>query len=64
MVHVGFIIYSISLYSIDSITSAFFYLFFYILLIFFLFSFILFLYEKDSKNTLFLIENISQLGIL
>jgi NADH:ubiquinone oxidoreductase subunit 2 (subunit N) len=64
MVHVGFIIYSISLLTTESISSAFFYLIFYILLILFLFSFIIFLYEKNNEETIFFIENISQIGII
>lgn len=64
MVHVGFIIYSLSIYNIDGIASSFFYLLFYISLVFFLFTFILLLYEKNINNSLFLIENISQLGLI
>jgi len=64
MVHTGFIIYSMSLYSLDGISSAFFYLLFYILLVYFLFGFILFLYEINEDKNTFLIENISQIGII
>jgi len=64
MVHIGFIIYAISLNSTDSITSSFFYLIFYIFLIFFLFTFMMLLYEKDYKGTIFFIEDISQIGII
>jgi len=64
MVHTGFIIYSMSLYSYDGISSAFFYLLFYILLVYFLFGFILFLYEINEDKNTFLMENISQIGII
>jgi NADH-quinone oxidoreductase subunit N len=64
MVHIGFIIYSLSIYNIDGVASSFFYLLFYITLIFFLFTFILLLHEKNINNSLFLIENISQLGLI
>jgi len=64
MVHVGFIIYSISLYSIESCTASFFYLFFYILLTFFIFTFMLLLYDSDNNNKLYFIDNISQLNII
>lgn len=62
MVHVGFIIYSMSLYSIDGLSAAFFYLFIYILLIYFVFSFFLYLFEINNNKDLFFIENISQLN--
>jgi len=63
MVHMGLIVYSISLFTIKSITAAFFYLASYIILMFFTFSFMFFLFEKNN-NELFFFDSISQFHFL
>ncbi len=60
MVHIGLIIFSISLYTPQSITAGIFYLFSYIILMLFTFSFMLFLFEKDSSNNLYYLDDISK----
>jgi len=64
MVHIGFIIYSMSLYTLDSLSAAFFYLIIYIILIYFFFSFFFFVFENINASEMFFIENISQLNLL
>jgi NADH-quinone oxidoreductase subunit N len=62
MVHLGLIVFSISIFTIQTITAALFYIFVYILLMFFTFSFMFFLYEKNN-NKLFYLDDISQFHI-
>jgi len=64
MVHIGFIIYSMSLYTLDSLSAAFFYLIIYIILIYFIFIFFFFVFENINASEMFFIENISQLNLL
>ncbi len=59
MVHIGLIIFSISIYNIHTITAGIFYLFTYILLMFFTFSFMFFLFEKNN-NKLYYLDELSQ----
>ena len=59
MVHIGFIIYSLSLFTLMSITASLFYLLTYILLMLFVFSFMFFLFEKNEKG-LFYIDDVSR----
>jgi NADH-quinone oxidoreductase subunit N len=63
MVHMGFILYSLSLYTAISITSSIFYLLIYILLMIFIFCFMFFLFEenKESKDGMHLLDDISKL---
>lgn len=63
MFHIGIIIYSISLFTINSMASAFFYLLTYIILMLFIFSFMFFLFEKNNNN-LYYFDNISQLAVI
>jgi NADH-quinone oxidoreductase subunit N len=63
MVHMGLIVYSISLFTVQSITAAFFYLVSYIILMLFTFSFMFFLFEKNN-NELFYLDSISQFNSL
>lgn len=63
MVHMGLIIYSISIFTIQSITAAFFYLTSYIILMLFTFGFMFFLFEKNN-NELYYIDSISQFSNL
>ena len=63
MVHMGLIVYSISLFTVQSITSAFFYLASYIILMLFTFSFMFFLFEKNN-NELYYMDSISQFSNL
>jgi NADH-quinone oxidoreductase subunit N len=63
MVHIGLIVYSISLFTAQSITAAFFYLTSYIILMLFIFSFMFFLFEKNN-NELYYIDSISQFSNL
>ena len=63
MVHMGLIVYSISLFTVQSITAAFFYLVSYIILMLFTFSFMFFLFEKN-KNELYYLDSISQFSSL
>lgn len=60
MVHMGFILYSLSLYSAISIASSVFYLLVYIVLTIFMFSFMFFLFEENEKGVNFL-DDISRL---
>jgi len=60
MVHMGFILYSLSLYSAISIASSIFYLLVYIVLTIFMFSFMFFLFEENEKGVNFL-DDISRL---
>jgi len=63
MVHMGLIIYSITLFNVTSIAAAFFYLYSYIILILFTFSFMFFLFEKNNENIYYL-DDISNLNIV
>lgn len=64
MVHIGLIIYAMSIYTIDSLSAAFFYLIIYIILIYFIFCFFIYLFESKEYSEIFFIENLSQLNIL
>jgi NADH:ubiquinone oxidoreductase subunit 2 (subunit N) len=59
----GLIVYSISLFTIQSITAAFFYLLSYLILMLFTFSFMFFLFEKNN-NELYYLDSISQFNSL
>lgn len=61
MAHMGFIVYSLALSTIISITSSIFYLLVYVILTIFVFSFMFFFFEKKGDN-LFFIDDISKLG--
>jgi NADH-quinone oxidoreductase subunit N len=63
MVHMGLIVYSISLFTVQSIAAAFFYLVSYIILMLFTFSFMFFLFEK-KKHELYYLDSISQFNSL
>ena len=60
MVHMGFIIYSLSLYTSISITASVFYLLIYIILMVFVFCFMFFLFE-ENKEGIFILDDISRL---
>jgi NADH-quinone oxidoreductase subunit N len=62
MVHIGLIIFSISLFTIQSVSASLFYLFSYILLMLFTFSFMFFLFEKNNDG-LFYLDDISQFSL-
>src|SRR5437868_315657 len=55
-------VFSISLYTIDSIVAGFFYLIIYITLMLFIFAFMLFLFEKNN-NEVVVIDDISQISM-
>jgi NADH:ubiquinone oxidoreductase subunit 2 (subunit N) len=59
----GLIVYSISLFTVQSIAAAFFYLVSYIILMLFIFSFMFFLFEKKN-NELYYLDSISQFSSL
>lgn len=59
MVHIGLMIYSISIFSLTSIVSGFYYLMFYIILIYFIF-FLMFLFYSKNKSGLIYVDNISE----
>jgi NADH:ubiquinone oxidoreductase subunit 2 (subunit N) len=58
----GLIIFAISLFTIQSIAAALFYLYSYIILMLFTFSFMFFLFERNNDG-LFYLDDISQLTI-
>jgi NADH-quinone oxidoreductase subunit N len=62
MVHMGFILYSLSLYTAMSIAASIFYLLIYILLMIFIFCFMFFLFEenKESKEGIHILDDISK----
>lgn len=60
MVHIGLMIFSISLYTTQTVTAGIFYLFSYILLMLFTFCFMFFLFEKDSNEKLYYLDDISK----
>jgi NADH-quinone oxidoreductase subunit N len=60
MVHMGFILYSLSLYTAISITASVFYLLIYIILMVFVFCFMFFLFEKN-KEGIYILDDISRL---
>jgi len=63
IVHMGFIIISISLLELLSIASAFLYIFFYTLLMFICFIFLLlFIEKKEDNNEIIFIDNITFIG--
>jgi len=62
MVHIGLIIFSISIFTPQSITAGLFYLLLYIILMFFVFCFMFFLFEEND-NGLYYIDNINKLTI-
>jgi NADH-quinone oxidoreductase subunit N len=62
LVHIGLMVFSISLYTIDSIVAGFFYLIIYITLMLFIFAFMLFLFEKNN-NEVVVIDDISQISM-
>lgn len=62
MVHIGLIIFSISIFTPQAITAGLFYLLLYIILMFFIFCFMFFLFEEND-NGLFYIDNINKLII-
>lgn len=59
MVHIGLIVFSISMYNMQTITASIFYLCSYIFLMFFTFSFMFFLFEKNNDK-LYYLDDISQ----
>jgi NADH-quinone oxidoreductase subunit N len=61
MVHMGFIIYSLTLNTPTSIAASIFYLLIYIVLIIFVFAFMFLFFEKN-KDDVFFIDDISKLG--
>lgn len=62
MVHIGLIIISISVFTIQSITASLFYLGSYICLMFFVFIFMFFLFEKKDEKLIYL-DDISKFNI-
>jgi len=62
LVHIGLMVFSISLYTIDSIVAGFFYLIIYITLMLFIFAFMLFLFEKNNDDVV-VIDDISQISM-
>lgn len=60
MVHIGLMIFSISLYTTQTVTAGIFYLFSYILLMLFVFCFMFFLFEKDANEKLYYLDDISK----
>jgi NADH-quinone oxidoreductase subunit N len=62
MVHLGFIIISLCLVNIYSITAAFFYLIIYIFLTLFNFTIMLFFFEKNN-NTIYFLDDLSRLNL-
>lgn len=63
MVHMGLIIFSICLFTIQAITAALFYLYSYIILMLFTFSFMFFLFEKNDSG-LYYVDDISQFNFI
>jgi NADH-quinone oxidoreductase subunit N len=61
IVHIGFILYALSLYTVESIAAAVFYLLVYIILMVFVFCFMFFLWEKGDKG-LFFLDDIGRLS--
>jgi NADH-quinone oxidoreductase subunit N len=61
IVHIGFILYALSLYTAESIAAAVFYLLVYIILMVFVFCFMFFLWEKGDKG-LFFLDDIGRLS--
>jgi NADH:ubiquinone oxidoreductase subunit 2 (subunit N) len=59
--HMGFIVYSLSLYSIVGVAASIFYLLVYVVLMLFTFCFMFFLFESDGENYTFL-DDISRFG--
>lgn len=65
IVHMGFIIISISLFELISIASSFLYIIFYTLLMFICFIFLqLFVEKKEENNEIIFLDNITSLGYL
>jgi NADH-quinone oxidoreductase subunit N len=62
MVHIGLIIFSISIFNPQTIAAGIFYLFIYLLLMFFIFSFMFFLFEKNNEK-IYYIDDISQFSL-
>lgn len=62
MVHIGLIIFSISIFNPQTIAAGIFYLFIYLLLMFFIFSFMFFLFEKNNDK-IYYIDDISQFSL-
>lgn len=61
MVHMGFIVYSLSLNTTASVTASVFYLIVYVTLMFFVFCFMFFLFEESEKG-LFVLDDVSKLN--
>ena len=66
MVHMGFIICSLTLNTAVSIAASIFYLLIYVILMIFIFCFMFFLFEKnnedESSDSLFFLDDISKIG--
>jgi NADH:ubiquinone oxidoreductase subunit 2 (subunit N) len=62
MVHIGLMVFSISIFNPHTIAAGIFYLIVYILLMFFIFSFMFFLFEKNNEK-IYYIDDISQFHI-
>jgi NADH-quinone oxidoreductase subunit N len=62
MVHIGLMVYSISLFTADTIVGGFFYLITYITLMLFIFTFMFFLFEKNEYG-LVSIDELSQISM-
>jgi NADH-quinone oxidoreductase subunit N len=63
MVHIGLIIFSLSVFSLDGIISSHFYLLFYINLMLFVFFFMFFLFEYNNNGEIIFIDDISQISL-